>query len=146
MPVTEPSLTTQLYYAACIILWLGLTALAIMAGRRDFPLFLAARPRLMVLLLGTNRMPSRPLRTLRRFYWFLDGGWTWLLVWSWWLMPWVRDFFYRSTPNPTAFHIARISSIIIVLLYAIVGFFAIGRAITIWFREIYNPARPKTSG
>jgi len=127
-----------IYYFACVFLWAGLIILAVMAIRPGFPEWLRAHPQIMVLLLGTNQMPAKPVRTLRRFYLFLTGGWTWLLVWSWWLMPAIRDFFFRSTPNPTAFQIARISSIIVILAYAGVGFFAIGRAITIWFREIYS--------
>lgn len=132
-------LGTILYYAACVVLWLGLTALALLVLRPGFIAWLEARPGLRVWLLGTDRMPDKPAHTLRRFYWFLDGGWTWLLVWSWWLMPALRDHFFRSATQPAALQTARLSSIIVVLAYAATGFFAIGRGITIWYREIYAP-------
>ncbi|MEW6516352.1 MAG: hypothetical protein AB1439_05535 [candidate division FCPU426 bacterium] len=128
---------TLLYYAACLALWLGLTVMALLVLRRDFIAWLEARPGLRVWLLGTDRMP--PARTIQRFYWFLDGGWTWILVWSWWLMPALREYFFRSATQPAALQTARLSSIIVVLSYAATGFFAIGRGITIWYREIYSP-------
>lgn len=134
-----------LYYTACAVLWLGLTSLALLVLRPGFITWLEARPGLRVWLLGTDRMPDRPARTLRRFYWFLDGGWTWLLVWSWWLMPALRDYFFRSATQPAALQTARLSGIIVMLSYAAAGFFAIGRGITIWYREIYAPL-PRREG
>jgi hypothetical protein len=143
--VTFSPLGTMLYYTACVVLWLGLTALALLALRPGFSAWLEARPGVRVWLLGTDRMPDRPVRTLRRFYWFLDGGWTWLLVWSWWLMPALKNYFFRSATQPAALQTARLSSIIVVLAYAATGFFAIGRGITIWYREIYAPL-PRPEG
>ncbi|MCK5243237.1 hypothetical protein KAR34_12385 [bacterium] len=132
-------ITKILYYLACAFLWSGLMSLVVMAWRPGFPEWLTAHPKVMVLLLGTDQLPRRPVLTLRRFYLFLTCGFTWLLVWSWWLMPVIKDFFFRSTPTPTAWQVARISSIIVVLGYAAVGFYGIGKAITIWFKEIYSP-------
>ncbi len=126
------------YYIACMIIWLGLTGAAAAALRPGFPEWLEAHPRVMLYLLGINRLPLNPSRTLKRFYLFLAGGWTWILVWSWWWMPLLKDYFFRSTPTPIAFRIARISTLIVVGAYAAVGFFAIGRSLTIWFKDIYN--------
>ncbi|MBN1594871.1 hypothetical protein JW933_02990 [candidate division FCPU426 bacterium] len=138
-------LLVLLYYLACGLVWLGLTILASMAVRQGFPEWLRSHPKTMVCLLGTNRMPAKPVRTLRRFYLFLCGGFTWLLVWSWWIMPPVKNFFFKSIPTPVAFKIARISTLVVVIAYAAAGFFAIGRAVTIWFKEIYRPALEEES-
>jgi uncharacterized membrane protein SirB2 len=133
------TITQIAYYVACGLLFSGLMTMVIMSIRPGFPEWLTQHSKLMMVLLGTNQLPKRPVRTLRRFYIFLTAGFTWLLVWSWWLMPLVKDFFFKSTPTPAAWQVARISSIIVVLAYAAAGFYWIGKAITIWFKEIYSP-------
>ncbi|MCD4814139.1 hypothetical protein K8S19_10665 [bacterium] len=127
-----------LYYSASILLWVFLAVMAWAALRSGFPKWLREHEQAMLVLLGTNQMPANPEKTLRRFYLFLGGGWTWLLIWSWWLMPVVKDFFFREVSNPAALQISRISSGIVLFAYAGVGFFWIGKAVTIWFKEIYN--------
>jgi|GEM_PF-6258047 len=131
---------TWAYLAACGLLWLFLTALWVGSLQPGFPGWLASHPRLMVALLGTDRMPAKPSRTLTRFYFFLAGGWTWILAWSWWLGPLIKEQFFRDVTTTKAYEIARISTIIVVAAYAATGFFAIGKAVSIWFKEIYAPS------
>ena len=92
----------------------------------------------MVLLLGIDRLPLNPIRTLRRFYLFLSGGWIWLLVWSWGLMPLLKNVFYRNLPSLKAYQTARLATLILLIAYSAFGFFCIGKALNIWFKEIYN--------
>jgi len=132
------SLGWVLYYVASVILWLGLTILAVGALFPGFVRWLSAHPQGMVLLLGVNRLPENAERILRRFYLYLDIGWTWLLVWSWWLMPWFKNFFYHNVNSERAFQVARYSTLIVLVAYSVFGFFCIGRAISIWFKQIYN--------
>lgn len=127
-----------LYYSASILLWLFLALMAWASLQPGFVAWLRRNEKWMIVLLGTNQMPQKPEKTLKRFYLFLVGGWTWLLAWSWWLMPVIKTFFFREINNPTALRISRLSSMIVLLAYAGVGFFCIAKAVTIWFKEIYN--------
>jgi hypothetical protein len=125
------------YYAACAVLWALLAALWVASRQEGFPAWLEAHPKAMLALLGVSQLPKNALRTLRRFYFYLSGGWTWILVWSWWLGPWVKVYFFRSVTTSKGYDIARMSTMIVIASYAAAGFYAIGRGITIWFKEIY---------
>lgn len=131
---------TWIYYLASCWLWLGLTVLVIFALRPGFPEWLRKHPAAMVKLLGTDRMPDQPGRTLRRFYLFLYSGFTWLLAWSWWVMPAVKKYLYQAVTSEQTYQIARYSTLGVYALYAAVGFFAIARGIMLWFKKIYGPA------
>jgi len=127
-----------LYYVACAVLWVFLTGMAVLAFIPAFPDWLRAHRRVTLWLLGIDQLPAEPAPILRRFYVFLAGGWTWLLVWSWWLMPAVKDVFYRSIHSTRSYHIARTATFVVLLAYVVFGFYCIGRAIYIWMKKIYG--------
>lgn len=131
------------YWVVAVLLWLFLTVMAVWSLFPGLARWLAARPRAQVFLLGINQMPDEPEKTLRRFYLYLDIGWTWLLLWSWWLMPWLKTWFYRGVASEKAYQLARVSTLVVLVAYSAFGFFCIGRAISLWFRRIYarNGAR-----
>jgi hypothetical protein len=126
------------YYGVSIALAALLAVLGLASLHPRFADWLGARPRVMILLLGINQLPLKPVRTLRRFYLFLSGGWLWLLAWSWWLMPWLKNLFYRNVPSLKAYQVARTATLILLVAYSAFGFYAIGKALNIWFKEIYN--------
>lgn len=127
------------YFVACSLIWMGLMVLVWFAFRTNFAQWLTNHRKAFFYLLGVQKLPNQPEKTLKRFYGFLAGGWTWILLWSWWFMPELKDYFFQSVETALAYKIARWSTLIVVAGYAAVGFFAIGKAITIWFKEIYAP-------
>jgi hypothetical protein len=127
-----------LYYGASVFLAVLLVVLGLASLHPRFADWLGDRPKVMILLLGINLLPLKPVRTLRRFYLFLSGGWIWLLVWSWWLMPWLKNLFYHNVPSLKAYQMARISTLILLVAYSAFGFYCIGKALNIWYKEIYN--------
>lgn len=129
------------YTIASALLWLFLATLGVAAWRPGFVEWLQGHPRLQMVLLGIDRLPSDPVRVLKRFYGFLAAGWTWILLWSWFLMPLLRTWFFRGVNGPRSFQLAQIATLIVVVAYAATGFFSIGKAVSIWYREIY--ARPQ---
>jgi hypothetical protein len=131
---------TITYYMVTFLLTLLLGSLASAAAWPGFPQWLTQHPRLMLALLGINLLPPDPVKTLRRFYWFLAGGWAWILVWTWWVMPSLREYFFSTAHSGQTMEMARWSTQLIMGAYAAVGFFAIGRSLIIWYREIYNRA------
>ena len=128
-----------IYYLACVLLWLGLTILALLSLSNRFYDYLTRHPKFTLYLLGINIVPA--VADLKKFYLFLAGGWTWLLVWSWWLMPWLKEYFFKTVSNPPTLQIARISSLVVIVSYTGVGFFFIGKSLTIWFKKIYRNAK-----
>lgn len=127
------------YYSAAVLLWVFLAVMAVGTLRPGFTAWLQAHPRVRLNLLGTNQLPKNPERVLRRFYLFLAGGWTWILVWAWWLMPAIRAWFFKRVTTGKGYETAKIATLIVLAAYAVTGFYAIGKAVSIWFREIYAP-------
>jgi hypothetical protein len=126
------------YYGISVFLWVLLAALGFGSLHPRFAAWLAAHPRTQLWLLGIDRLPAKPVLTLRRFYLFLSGGWTWLLLWSWWLMPLLKNSFYRNVPSLKAYQTARLATLILLVSYSAFGFYCIGKALNIWFKEIYH--------
>lgn len=133
------------YYGASIFLAVLLAALGLVSLHPGFADWLGTHPRAMVLLLGIDELPPKAVRTLRRFYLYLSGGWVWLLAWSWWLMPILKNIFYRHVPSLKAYQTARLATLVLLLAYSAFGFFCIGKAINIWFKEIYRHPDTKRS-
>jgi hypothetical protein len=129
-----------LYYGVCGLLWVGLTSLAVWSLRPSLAAWYAVHPRALAWLVGLERLPPRAPQTLRTFYLYLAGGWTWLLVWSWWLLPWFKVRIYRGAATAHAYQIARTSVLILVVATAVFGFYCIGKAIQIWRRDLYVPS------
>ncbi len=139
------SLWDGLYYGISILIWLYLAVLVVLVWRPAFVDWLQGSAKGMYYLLGVSRLPDHPTSLLKRFFGYLAGGWTWLLVWSWWLMPQLKLYFYKSISNEMSFKVARISTMVVLLAYGGVGFFAIAKAITIWYKKIYQPHLQQTS-
>jgi hypothetical protein len=127
-----------LYLGLSLLLWVVLFGLGSCSLHPEFAGWLQQHPKVMTLLLGINQLPLKPVRTLRRFYLFLASGWTWLLVWSWWIMPALKNSFYHNLNSLKSFQMARISMLIILIAYSAFGFYCVGKALNIWFKEIYN--------
>jgi hypothetical protein len=136
----------SLYYGACALLWVGLTGLAVWSFQPSLAAWFAVHPRARAWLLGLERLPEDAPRVLRTFYLYLAGGWTWLLVWSWWLLPWFKLQFYRSAATAQAYRVARISMLVLVAATAVFGFFCIGKAIQVWRRDLYAPSLKPGAG
>jgi hypothetical protein len=134
-------LAAAAYYGVSVALWVFLTGLAVLAWLPDFPARLERHPRAMLVLLGVNRLQPDARPQLRKFYSYLAGGWTWILVWSWWLMPLCKQKFYPAAHSLKAFQLARTSMMILMISYAAFGFFCIGKAIQIWMKKIYSSNR-----
>jgi hypothetical protein len=130
----------SLYYGACALLWAGLTTLAVWSLRPSLAAWYGSHPRARAWLVGVERLPAQAPRALRAFYLYLAGGWTWLLVWSWWLLPWFKLVFYRSAGTARAYQVARTSLLVMVVATAVFGFFCIGKAVQIWRRDLYLPS------
>lgn len=128
------------YYVASVLLWLFLAFFAVWAWRPSLAEWLTAHPRARLLLLGTDRMPENARSTLFKFYGYLALGWTWLLAWSWWLMPASRNYFFSRVDSERAFQAARISTLVVLTAYTVFGFYCIGRALSLWWKKIYGPA------
>lgn len=128
----------SLYYGLSVLLWVILFALGMCSLHQQFATWLQLHPKVMLWILGINRLPTKPVRTLRRFYLFLASGWTWLLVWSWWIMPVLKNYYYYNLNSLKSYQIARISLMIILAAYSAFGFFCIGKSLSIWFKEIYR--------
>ncbi len=127
-----------IYYGLCVGLWVVLAGLGIASLIPGFAAWLGQRPKMMILFLGIDRMPEKPVSTLRRMYVYLALGWSWLMSWSWWIMPALKNVIYHDVASLKAMHIARISMLILLVTYSVFGFFCISKALKIWFKEIYN--------
>ena len=126
------------YYGISVLLWVLLAALGLSSLHPRFADWLREHPRALLLLLGINQLPLQPARTLRRFYLLLSGGWTWLLVWYWWLMPLLKNNFYRNVSTLKAYQTARLATLILLVAYSAFGFYCIGKALNLWLKEIYR--------
>ncbi len=135
-----------LYYGVCVVLWVGLTALAVWSLWPSLAAWYASHPRALAWLLGLERLPPDAAGVLRKFYLYLDGGWTWLLVWSWWLLPWFKARFYRGAGTVQAYQMARTSTLVLMIATAVFGFYFIGRALIVWRRELYLRQAPPQGG
>lgn len=127
-----------LYYTACAVLWIGLAVLTAWSLRPSLAAWLTAHPRAMAWLLGLDRLPEDAPRVLRRFYLHLTGGWTWLLVWAWWLLPWFKTRFYRGAATLQSYQMARTATVVMLIATAVFGFYGIAKAILIWQRELHR--------
>lgn len=136
-------LLDYLYFGFSGLLWSFLTIMVVLIWRNDFVNWLAQHEQARFYLLGVEKLPDQAKALLRKFYTYLFAGWTWILLWAWWIMPQLKDYFFRSVNNEVTLKVARISTLIVIISYAAVGFFAIAKAITLWYRKIYRPTLPK---
>ncbi len=127
-----------LYTVACAVLWVGLAVLTVWSLRPSLAEWLRAHPRAGIWLLGVDRLPEDAPRVLRRFYLYLTGGWTWLLVWSWWLLPWFKTRFYHGAATLQTYQMARTATVVLMIATAGFGFYGIAKAIMIWRRDLYR--------
>lgn len=134
-----------IYYGLSILLWLFLITMLILIWRDDFWFWLTTNRQAGFYLLGVEKLSENSKPLARKFYSYLAAGWTWILIWAWWLMPMLKAYFFKSISNELTLKVARISTLIVVISYAAVGFFAIAKALTIWYRNIYSPTLPKQS-
>ncbi len=133
------------YYGISILIWLYLAVMVVLVWRTAFVDWLKGSAKGMYYLLGVGKLPDAPTSLLKRFFGYLWGGWTWILLWSWWLMPLLKKYFFKFISNEMSFKIAQISTLIVVIAYGAAGFFAIAKAIILWYKKIYQPYLQQSS-